>query len=157
MQVASCGCGSPVCLHTSRLGTAVTPWPIAAIIPAVFPWYFSCNDYRWANKSVSVIINGNDGGTVSCNHVYGPTFGPSGAGNLSIKIATGQRNARIRHLPHHHHYQHCRRQPLSPLSSLTLPTPTQLSSSAAVTIVIFADTAVVIVVILIADYTSSLC
>jgi hypothetical protein len=26
VQVASRGCGSPVCLHTSRLGTAATPF-----------------------------------------------------------------------------------------------------------------------------------
>ena len=47
-------------------------------------------------EHVSRVINGDgDGGSaVSCNHIYGPPFGLSGAGDLSITIATGQRNCR---------------------------------------------------------------
>ena len=108
-------------------------------------------------RAWSVVINGNGGGAVvSCDHVYGPPFGPSGAGDLSITIAMGRRNARSRRCPRHHYRRRCRC-PLSPSSSSTPPMPPQLSSSAdAVTIVIFAGTAAVIVVIVIADYTSLL-
>ncbi len=38
MQVASCGCGSPVCLHTSRLGTATFP-------STIFPSQHVCSDW----------------------------------------------------------------------------------------------------------------
>ena len=40
-----------------------------------------------ADKSTSVVINNGDGGgTVSREHVYGPPFGLIGAGDLSIVI-----------------------------------------------------------------------
>jgi hypothetical protein len=43
-------------------------------------------------EHVGRVINGDGGSAVSCNHVYGPPFGLSGAGDLSITITTGQRN-----------------------------------------------------------------
>ena len=36
--------------------------------------------------------HGNGGGAVLCDHLYGPPFGASGTGNLSITITTGPRN-----------------------------------------------------------------
>ena len=45
-------------------------------------------------EHVSRVINGDGGSAVSCNHMYGPPFGLSAAGDLSIMIATGQRNCR---------------------------------------------------------------
>ena len=42
--------------HTKKTPALDTPWPIAAIIPAVFPWYLSRdNYYGCANKSTSVV------------------------------------------------------------------------------------------------------
>ena len=109
-----------------------TPWSIAAIIPAVCPLYLSCNDYGCAGKTVSVNINGNCGGAVSCDHVYGPSFGPSDAGDLSIRIATGRHNACSQRRPRHLHRQRPRWL-LSPLSYSTPPTLPELSSLAVVT------------------------
>ena len=83
---------------------------------------------------MSVVTNGDGGGAVSCDHMYGPPFGLSGAGNLSITIATGRCNAHSQCCPRHHYQCRCHR-PLSPLSFLTPPLPPQLSSLAAVTIV----------------------
>ena len=45
-------------------------------------------------EHVGRVINGDGGSAVSCNHVYGPPFGLSGAGDLSITITMGQRNCR---------------------------------------------------------------